>query len=108
VYDSTTLKSNKFYTRQKSLGGLDGKTDSNLDEYLSTVRDNNSNLWFVTYRDGVWKYDGLKITQYVVQDNSKEITLFSIYKDNNGYIWLGTPENGAWKFDGQTFVKFSP
>ena len=106
VYDSTTLKSNKFYTRQKSLGGLDGKTDSNLDEYLSTVRDNNSNLWFVTYRDGVWKYDGLKITQYVVQDNSKEITLFSIYKDNNGDIWLGTPENGAWKFDGQTFVKF--
>ena len=108
VYDSTTLKSNKFYTRHESIGGLDGKTDSNLDEYLSTVRDNNSNLWFVTYRDGVRKYDGTKITHYVVQDNSKDITLFSIYKDNNGDLWLGTHENGAYKFNGKTFEKFKP
>jgi ligand-binding sensor domain-containing protein len=108
VYDSTTLKSNKFYTRHESIGGLDGKKDSNLDEYLSTVRDNNSNLWFVTYRDGVWKYDGTKITQYIVQDNSKDITLFSIYKDNNGDLWLGTHQNGAYKFNGKTFEKFKP
>jgi ligand-binding sensor domain-containing protein len=106
VYDSTTLKSNKFYTRHKSIGGLDGKIEGNLDEYLSTLRDNNNDLWFVTYRDGVWKYDGKKITHYEVQDNSKNITLFSIYKDNTGNLWLGTHENGAWKFNGQTFVKF--
>jgi ligand-binding sensor domain-containing protein len=108
VYDSTILKSNKFYTRHESIGGLDGKKNSNLDEYLSTVRDNNSNLWFVTYRDGVWKYDGTKITRYIVQDNSKDITLFSIYKDSNGDIWLGTHENGAYKFNGKTFEKFKP
>ena len=108
VYDSTTIKSNKFYTRHKSIGGLDGKADSNLDEYLSTVRDNNNDLWFVTYRDGVWKYDGLKITHYTVQENSKNITLFSIYKDNNGTLWLGTHENGAYKFNGSTFEKFKP
>jgi len=77
-----------------------------LDEYLSTVRDNNNNLWFVTYRSGVWKYDGTKITHYVVQENSKDITLFSIYKDNNGVLWLGTHENGAFKFNGTTFEKF--
>jgi ligand-binding sensor domain-containing protein len=105
VYDSTTPKSNKFYKRHESIGGLDGKMDSNLDEYLSTLRDNDD-LWFVTYRDGVWKYDGTKITHYVVQDNSKNITLFSIYKDNNNDLWLGTHENGAWKFNGQKFVKF--
>ena len=108
VYDSTTLKSNKFYTRHKSIGGLDGKMESNLDEYLSTVRDNNGDLWFVTYRDGVWKYDGTKITHYPVKDNSKDITLFSIYKDNNGNLWLGSHENGAWKFNGNTFEKFKP
>lgn len=107
VYDSTTLSSTKFYTRHKSLGGLDGKKDSNLDEYLSTVRDNNNNLWFVTYRDGVWKYDGTQITHYVVQENAKDITLFSIYKDNNGDLWLGTHENGAYKFNGKTFEKFA-
>lgn len=106
VYDSTTLKSNKFYTRHKSIGGLDGKEDSNLNEYLSTVKDNNNNLWFVTYRDGVWKYDGTNITHYPVLDNSKNITLFSIYKDNYGDLWLGTHENGAYKFNGTAFEKF--
>lgn len=106
IYDSITLKTNRFYTRHKSIGGLDGKKDSNLDEYLSSVRDNNNNLWFVTYRDGVWKYDGNKITHYKVQDNSKDITLFSIYKDNEGNLWLGTHENGVFRFNGTTFVKF--
>ncbi len=108
VYDSITLKSNKFYKRHKSIGGLDGKKDSNLDEYLSTVRDDNNNLWFVMYRDGVWKYDGENIKHYPVKANSKDITLFSIYEDNNGDLWLGTHENGAYKFNGQTFEKFKP
>jgi ligand-binding sensor domain-containing protein len=107
IYDSMTLNSNKFYTRHKSIGGLDGKKDSNLDEYLSSAIDDNGNLWFVTYLDGVWKYDGAKITHYPVQDNSKNISLFSIYKDNNGDLWLGTHENGIFKFNGTTFEKFS-
>jgi ligand-binding sensor domain-containing protein len=108
VYDSITLKSNNFYTRHESIGSLDGKNTSGLKEYLSTVRDNKNNLWFVTYRDGVWKYDGSKIAHYTVQANSKDITLFSIYKDNNGDLWLGTHENGAYKFNEKTFEKFKP
>ena len=107
VYDSTKLKNNKFYTRHQSIGGLDGKKNSNLDEYLSTVKDNNNNLWFVTYLDGVWKYDGTTITHYSVQVQSKQIALFSIYKDNKGDLWLGTQENGTYKFNGTTFEKFS-
>ncbi len=108
VYDSITLKSNNFYTRQPGIGPLDGRKDSKLNEYLSAVRDNNDNLWFVTYRNGVWKYDGKKITHYPVQSNSKDITLFSIYKDNTGGLWLGTHENGAYKFNGTSFEKFTP
>jgi ligand-binding sensor domain-containing protein len=108
VYDSVTLKNNKFYTRHESIGSLDGKNTSGLKEYLSTLRDNHNNLWFVTYRDGVWKYDGTKITHYTVQANSKDITLFSIYMVNNGDLWLGTEENGAYKFNGNSFDKFKP
>jgi ligand-binding sensor domain-containing protein len=106
INDSTTLNSNKFYSRHKSIGSLDGKKDSNLDEYLSSIIDDNNNLWFVTYLDGVWKYDGTKITHYPIQEKSKQISLFSIYKDNNGELWLGTHENGTYKFNGTTFEKF--
>jgi ligand-binding sensor domain-containing protein len=108
IYDNATIKSNTFYTRHESIGSLDEKNTSGLNEYLSTVRDNDNNLWFVTYRDGVWKYDGTKITHFTVQENSKDITLFSIYKDNNGELWLGTHENGAYKLNGKTFEKFKP
>ncbi|MEZ5056281.1 MAG: two-component regulator propeller domain-containing protein [Saprospiraceae bacterium] len=78
-----------------------------MDEYLATVKDNDDNLWFVTYRDGVWKYDGSIINQYLVKDNSKVITLFCIYKDNHGDLWLGTQENGAFKLVGGVFKKFA-
>ena len=106
IYDSATLKSNTFYTRHESIGGLDGEKESHLDEYLSSATDNNNNIWFVTYLDGVWKYDGMKVTHYPVQDNSVNISLFSIYKDNYGDLWLGTHENGAYKFNGVTFEKY--
>ena len=108
VYDSTTFKSNKFYTRHESIGSLDGKNTSGLKEYLSIAKDNNNNLWFATYRSGVWKYDGEIVTHYPVQENGKGITIFSVYKDNNGYLWIGTHENGAYQFNGNTFEKFNP
>lgn len=108
IYDSTTLQSGEFYHRHKSIGGLDGVEDSNLDEYLSTVMDDNNNLWFVTYRHGVWKYDGTTITNYAVENNGEGITLFSIYKDNSGNLWLGTHDNGAYQFNGATFERFKP
>lgn len=106
IYDSITLKSNNFYQRHKGIGALDGKMNSNLNEYLSAEIDDFNNLWFVTYRDGVWKYDGTTTHQYLIQDNSKAITLYSIYKDNEGVLWLGTHENGAYKFNGTSFEKF--
>ncbi len=94
VYDSDTLNKTTFYNRQESLGSLYGNNIGSLKEYLSIAKDNKNNLWFAMYRDGVWKYDGTKVTHYPLQHNLKNITLFSIYKDNNGELWLGTHENG--------------
>ncbi|MFD0962818.1 ligand-binding sensor domain-containing protein [Pseudofulvibacter geojedonensis] len=107
IYNSKTLTDDKFYTRHKSIGELNGIKDSGLNEYLSTVRDHDNNLWFVTYLDGVWKYDGEKTTHYSIKDESKQITLFSIYKDNNNILWLGTHKNGVYKFNGMEFEKFT-
>jgi ligand-binding sensor domain-containing protein len=95
-----------FYNRIKSIGNLDGNDNSNLSEYLSITKDNNNDLWIATYSAGVWKYDGIKITHYPIQINSKDITVFSIYTDKQGNIWLGTHDNGALKFNGQTFEPF--
>jgi ligand-binding sensor domain-containing protein len=62
VYDSDTINRTIFYNRLESIGSLDGKNTTGLKEYLSIAKDNNNYLWFATYLDGVWKYDGTKVT----------------------------------------------
>lgn len=97
-----------FYSKEKSIGSLDGKIAGDLTEYLSVAKDNTNDLWFATYRDGIWHYNGKRVVHYPVNNGTKNITVFSIYKDNFGMLWLGTHENGAFKFNGQTFERFNP
>ncbi|MEP7197703.1 MAG: two-component regulator propeller domain-containing protein [Saprospiraceae bacterium] len=97
-----------FYTKKKNIGNLDGKKDSDYNEYLSIAKDNNNELWMATYADGIWHYNGKSIAHYPVKNGTKDITVFSIYKDNSGNLWLGTHENGAYKFNRQTFERFKP
>lgn len=95
-----------FYTREKSIGSLDGLPSSDLWEYLSIARDDNQNLWMATYRNGVWRYDGKEITHFPVQEEGKDINLFYIYKDRQGILWLGTHKNGVYRFNGRSFERF--
>lgn len=108
IYDSLTLQSEKFYTRHSSIGGLDGKTDSHLDEYLSATRDDDDHLWFVSYLDGIWKYDGTKVKHYPIIEDSTSISLFSIYKDSKGLLWVGTHDHGVYICDDAGCKKFQP
>ncbi|MCD6011178.1 MAG: hypothetical protein K0Q79_1040 [Flavipsychrobacter sp.] len=107
IYGTTTTVGSKFYNRIKSIGNLDGSNNNGMSEYLSIVKDNDNNLWIATYKAGVWKYDGAKITHYPIQVNSKDITVFCIYQDNTGALWLGTHDNCALKFNGKTFEKWN-
>lgn len=117
VYGKSNLQKPAFYRREKSIGNLDGKPDSDFWEYLSIAKDNNHALWIATYTNGVWQYDGEKTTYYPVrninpfqptQADGRDIHLFYVYKDNKGDLWLGTHENGAYQFNGKTFERFKP
>jgi ligand-binding sensor domain-containing protein len=99
-------KSPAFYDRIQSVGSLDGKKHSDVDEYLSVTKDNAGNLWFATYTKGVYKYDGKAVTHYPVQVDGRNIHLFYLYRDNAGTLWLGTHENGIHRFNGQSFIPF--
>ena len=83
----------------------DRKADG-FDYFMSSVKDNNGDLWMATLGAGVWRYDGKDLIHYPVKDGDTTIRLFSIYKDNQGDLWLGTHEAGAYKFNGKTFEKF--
>ncbi len=107
--DAETQEKNTFhYSREKGIGSLDGRRDGNLYDYLSAAKDTAGDLWIVTYSAGVWRYDGKKISHYVVGEGDKAMTLFSVYKDRQGGLWIGTHEAGAYKFNGNSFEKFKP
>lgn len=108
IYGKSNNQKLKFYDREKNIGNLDGNPDSDFWEYLSIARDKNNDLWIATYANGVWRYDGNKTSYYPVQDEGKDITLFSIYKDNHDELWLGTHKNGVYKFNGSNFERFKP
>jgi hypothetical protein len=59
-----------------------------------------------TWSQGVYKYDGENITNYLVKDDSTVVNLVSMYKDREGTLWLGTPEHGAYKFNWEGFERF--
>jgi len=93
------------YEKENGIDIPGGKNNFDKVAIISMAKDKND-LWLVTYNQGVWRYNGERVTHYTVKDNGKDIKLFSIFKDNNGDLWLGTPENGAYKFNGKSFEKF--
>ncbi len=76
--------------------------------FMSAVEDNEGDLWMLTYEQGIWRYDGKKLTHYPIKDGERIVKLFSMYKDHQGDLWLCSHEDGAFKFNGKTFQKFKP
>lgn len=106
--NDNSVNAAQFYTKEKNIGNLEGTADGVLTEYLSIVSDEQQHLWIVTYKNGVWEFDGNNTIQHHIHENGKPIPLFSVYKDLEGSLWLGSPEHGAWKWNGASFVPFKP
>lgn len=73
--------------------------------YFQAVVNHEGSLWMSTYRDGIWRYDGEKVTRYPVMRAGREVSTFSITKDSDGTLWVGTDENGAYRWNGAEFVR---
>jgi ligand-binding sensor domain-containing protein len=96
------------YEKEKGIEGIKSADGTNYTYFMSVLEDDRGDLWMATYNQGVWKYDGKKVTHYSIIEDSKDVTLYYIYKDRKGVLWLGTHESGAYKYNGKTFVRFKP
>ncbi|MDB4769224.1 hypothetical protein OAG16_04025, partial [Saprospiraceae bacterium] len=76
--------------------------------FNSGISDNEGNLWMTTYRGGIWRYDGNRLTNQEIHNGTESVLLISIYEDNNGTIWLGTNNDGVYKQNVGNFEKFEP
>jgi ligand-binding sensor domain-containing protein len=107
VLDQLDEEKNILYTREKSIGSLDGIEGSDMWEYSSIALDNNHHLWMVSYSNGVYEFDGTTVIHHLVQENDENVLLYHIYKDRKGDLWLGTHKNGTFKFNGKSFQQFN-
>ena len=94
------LKEEKF-ALARSLG-----TKGNLASIMSINADKDDNIWIGTFEEGVWRYDGEKVTHYTIKDGLSSNAIMAIYKDKKGELWFGTQGGGVCKFNGKTFTRF--
>lgn len=76
------------------------------DNFHCGLQDKAGNLWFGSTREGVYRYDGKKFTQFTVKDGLSNNTVWSILEDKDGNIWFGT-DDGVSYYNGKTITKIS-
>lgn len=94
----------------QEVSGIEDYTNpygSNAIYFMSSVEDNAGNLWILTYEQGVYKFDGDRVTHFPIQVDDKQIELYSIYQDKFGVLWLGSHKEGVFRFNGTTFKQFN-
>ncbi len=95
------------YERVKRIDLTQQEEKMELPYYTSAVLDHHT-IWMTNYTEGVWKYDGKRLTNYRINDGEKVVLTMFVFKDNKGSIWLGTDNAGVYTFNGVAFEKFKP
>lgn len=76
-----------------------------LEHVFTIAEDSKGNIWFGDRDAGIWKYDGVRITNYTKKDGLTNDTALSIFEDDKDELWFGMENGNIYKFNGQTFEK---
>ncbi|MEC3908875.1 ATP-binding protein [Tamlana sp. 2201CG12-4] len=84
----TMIKENEHFAKQYF-------NDVNNGLYVQSItEDNNNNIWFGTYKRGLWVYNQLdkrfKNIDVINNKNQKATDVRTVFKDSKGRIWVGS------------------
>ncbi len=71
------------------------------------VQDRTGAIWFGTNGGGVYRYDGIGLTNVTEQDGLANNFVQCMLEDRAGNLWFGTRFGGLSKYDGTRFTNFS-
>jgi ligand-binding sensor domain-containing protein len=77
-----------------------------LDGAQAIEQDRDGNLWFGTFGDGLYRYDGKQITRFTTENGLPDNTVKSIFKDKTGKLWFGIGRGTIYSFNGTIFERF--
>lgn len=83
----------------------DKSPQGTLEHVFTIAEDNEGNIWFGDRDAGIWRYDGVKMTNYTIKDGLTNDFALSIFEDDKGELWFGMADGNIFKFNGKTFEK---
>jgi len=79
------------------------------------LEDKDGNLWFGTRRNGIYRYNGKTLDNFLSNNDHKfnlgnnNQLILDMLQDKNGNIWFSSWNGGgAWRYDGKGFKNFIP
>lgn len=69
----------------------------------SMLEDSKGNSWFGSWKEGVARFDGRKLTYFTVDDGLSDNQIRSIHEDRNGVVWF-EGGFGISGFDGEKII----
>lgn len=78
------------------------------------LEDKVGNIWFGTIRNGIYRYNGAKLDNFLNKKNDsfnlkKTQLIVDIIQDKNGNLWFSSWNGGGvWRFDGKDFKNYLP
>lgn len=76
-----------------------------LEHVFAIAEDGKGNIWFGDRDAGIWKYDGVKMTNYTKKDGLANDNALSIYEDDKGELWFGMEDGKVYKYNGKAFQR---
>jgi ligand-binding sensor domain-containing protein len=69
----------------------------------SILEDSKGNYWFGSWKEGVCRFDGKRLTYFTVKDGLSDNQIRSIHEDRNGVVWF-EGGFGISGFDGERII----
>lgn len=76
-----------------------------LEHVFTISEDSKGNIWFGDRDTGIWKYDGVTMTNYTKTVGLTNDYALSIFEDDTGQLWFGMDDGEVYKFYGSTFAR---
>ena len=99
----------------KNFYPFNGNTSLNSQPQVwSILQDKTGTIWFGTYKDGVWCYNGKSFTHFlhndgvINKDSLRLNAISSILEDKLGNIWFTTWFEGICCYDGKSITRYKP
>ncbi len=73
----------------------------------SVVEDRNGHLWFGSYDNGVYQFDGEHFTRYTTRDGLGHNYVPHLFSDREGNLWFGTWGGGLCRYDGWRYSNYT-